>query len=119
MEKQRGLSLIGMLIVSAILIVLALVTFKLLPSYIEYFTIKRVVSDIATSPDMRGASVRDVINAFDRRATIDDITAIRGTDLSIAKVGSGFTIGAAYAVRVPIVGNVSACIDFETEASSQ
>jgi hypothetical protein len=116
MRKQAGLSLIGLLIVSAIIVFVALIGFKLLPAYIEYFTIKRVITDLAYSPDLRGATVRDVQNAFDRRATIDDIKSIRSTDLEVIKQGDGFDIMAQYSVQVPLFGNVSACIDFNAEA---
>ena len=113
MRKQRGVSLGGLLVVSALLIVVALVGFKLLPSYIEYFTVQRIVRDISHAPDMRGASVADVQRAFDRRAQIDNVNAVKGTDLEIEKQGDRFEITATYSVRVPLFANVSACLDFE------
>ena len=60
MNKQRGVSLIGLLIVSGVLVFFAIIGFKLLPSYIEYFTIKRIVSDIAHSPEIRGGTIRQI-----------------------------------------------------------
>jgi hypothetical protein len=116
MKQQRGLSLIGLLIVSAILVFVALVGFKLLPAYIEYFTVKRVISDIAGAADMRGAGVREVQTAFRQRAQIDDITSIAAADLEVMKEGDGVTILAAYQRCVPLFGNISVCIDFETSA---
>jgi hypothetical protein len=115
MKRERGLSLIGLLIVSAVLVFVAIIGFKLLPSYIEYFTISRVVQDIGRSPELRGGTVRDVHTAFDRRAAIDSITAIKGSDLEVTKQGDSFEIMANYSVRVPLFGNVSACIDFEAK----
>ena len=114
MKQQRGLSLIGLLLVSALIVVVALVGFKLLPAYIEYFTVKRVISDIAS--ETRGGTVRDVSVAFTRRAQIDDITALHASDLEITKQGEGFTIQAAYQRCVPLFANISVCIDFEASA---
>ena len=116
MKQQRGLSLIGLLIVSAILVFVALIGFKLLPAYIEYFTVKRVISDIAGAADLRGAGVREVQNAFKQRSSIDDITSIDASDLEVTKEGEGFTIIAAYQRCVPLLSNVSVCIDFEASA---
>ena len=79
MNKQRGLSLIGLLITSACVVFFALIGFKLLPSYIEYFTVQRILSDIAHSPELRGGTIKDVQGAFDRRALIDNVTSIKGT----------------------------------------
>jgi hypothetical protein len=116
MHNQRGLSLIGLIIICAVLAFVAIMGFKLLPTYIEYFTVKRVITDLANGVEVRGGSVRDVQLAFDRRAQIDDIRSLRGTDLEITKQGDGFQVRAAYSVQVPLFGNVNACIDFDAEA---
>jgi hypothetical protein len=115
MKQQHGLSLIGLLIISAIIIFVALIGFKLLPSYLEYFTVQRVVKDLGNSDELRGATVREVQSAFDRRATIDNITSIRGSELEVTKVGDGFEIVGTWAARVPLFANVSACLDFEAK----
>jgi hypothetical protein len=116
MNQQRGLSLIGLLMVSALIVVVALIGFKLLPAYIEYFTVKRVITDIAFSPDLRGGGAREVMRAFKQRSTIDDITSIDASELEVTKEGEGFTIIAAYQRCVPLMSNVSVCIDFEATA---
>jgi hypothetical protein len=116
MKQQRGLSLIGLLIVSAVIVVVALIGFKLLPSYIEYFTVKRVITDLASGSEVRGGTVRDVMMAFKRRQAIDDITSIDASDLEVTKEGEGFTIVAAYQRCTPLLSNVSVCIDFEATA---
>jgi hypothetical protein len=106
----------GLLIVSVVIALVAIIGFKLLPSYIEYFTIKRVVTDLAAGREVRGGAARDVMAAFDRRATIDDIKSIRGSDLEVVKQGDGFLISADYSVQVPLFGHLSACMDFRAEA---
>jgi len=116
MKQQRGLSLIGLIIISAVLVFVAVIGFKLLPAYIEYLSVSRAVTDLARGMEVRGGSVRDVMNAFDRRATIDSITSIQGSDLEVTKQGDGFAIVASYSVRIPLLGNVNACIDFEASA---
>ena len=116
MRKQKGLSLIGLLLISGVLVFVALIGFKLMPAYIEYFAIKKAVTDLAHGAEVRGGQAADVKKGFDRRATIDNISSITGSDLEVNKVGDGFEIVAAYTVQVPLFGNVSACIDFMAEA---
>ena len=113
MHRQRGISLIGLIIVGGILVFVAIIGFRLLPSYIEFFTVQRIISDIARDPATRGGSIRDVQSAFDRRASIDNVSSVRGSDLEVTKMGDGFEIVVAWASRVPLFGNVNACIDFE------
>jgi len=40
-QSQRGLSIIGFLLVAAVVIIFALVGFRVLPSYIEYFSVQK------------------------------------------------------------------------------
>ena len=113
MNTQRGLSLIGLIITLGVVTFFALVGFKLLPSYIEYWTVKRIVVDLGRSPELRGGAVRDVVAAFNRRASIDNVNSISGNDLEINKVGEGFEITASWSSRVPLFANINACLDFE------
>ncbi len=115
MRRQSGLSLIGLMIVSGLLVFVAIIGFKLLPAYIEYFTIKRVISDIARAPDTRGGNAAEIRRAFDARANIDNIRSIKGSDVEIQKSGNGVILSASYSVQIPLFSNVSACIDFVAE----
>jgi uncharacterized protein DUF4845 len=115
MNKQRGLTLTGLIITAGVLVFFALIGFKLMPSYIEYLTIQRILKDLGHSPDLRGGTVKDIQTAFDRRAVVDNITSIQGKDLEVTKLGDGFEINANWATRVPLFGNVSACLDFDAK----
>ena len=114
MNRQRGLSLMGLIITLGVIAFFAVMGFKLLPAYIEYCTVQRIVADLAHSPELRGGAPRDVVAAFDRRAVIDNVTSIGGKELEINKVGDGFEITASWSKRVPLFGNLNACLDFET-----
>jgi len=114
MNRQRGLSLMGLIITLGVIAFFAVMGFKLLPAYIEYWTVQRIVADLAHSPELRGGAPRDVVAAFDRRAVIDNVTSIGGKELEINKVGDGFEITASWSKRVPLFGNLNACLDFET-----
>lgn len=115
MRNQRGLSLIGLLITSAVIVFFAIMGFKVLPSYIEYLAVKKIITDVARAPEIRGGTIRDVQNAFDRRSSIDNVTSIKGSDLEVTKTGEGFEIVASWSSRVPLFGNVNACLDFEAK----
>ncbi len=115
MRRQSGLSLSGLLFICALLIAVALLGFKLFPAYAEYMSVQKALTEIGRSPESKG-SVKDIEAAFDRRATIDNIRAVAAKDLEIAKQGDGVVISANWSVRVPLVYNVSACMDFEARS---
>jgi hypothetical protein len=110
-RKQLGVGLGGLMMGSVIVIVVAMVGIKLLPSYIEFFAIKKAVNAIA-SEKAGGASVVEIRKSFDARASIDDISSVRATDLEITKEGGQLMIAARYRKEVGLVGNVGVYIDF-------
>ena len=107
-ERQRGLSLVGLILVGLLVVGLAALGFKVVPAVIEYIAIERAVQKIKNE----GSTVRELQAAFDRHATIDDITSISSRDLDITKEGDRIVISYAYAKKVPITDNVSLVIDF-------
>ncbi|HTS52657.1 MAG TPA: DUF4845 domain-containing protein [Burkholderiales bacterium] len=115
MDKQRGLTLTGLIITLGVIVFFALIGFKLLPAYLEYWTVQRIVSDIAHSPETRGGSVKDVQAAFSRRAVVDNVTSVSANDLEVSKVGEGYEISVTWSKRVPLFGNINACMDFEAK----
>lgn len=112
MNNQRGLSLIGLIVIGVLLALAAMVAMKVTPAVIEYYTIKKNINAVVQSGEARG-SVSDIRKAYDRRAQVDDTTSIRPDDLDISKSGGEVVISVAYAKKIPLFGNVSLCLDFE------
>jgi hypothetical protein len=110
-RKQRGISLSGAIVWMVILALGGLFAAKLMPSYVEYFAVKKILKAMDESGETKG-TVRDIRNAFDRRNTIEDVKALRGEDLEITKEGGEAVVTATWATKIPIVGNFSACLDF-------
>jgi hypothetical protein len=109
-HKQLGISLGGLMMGAVIFIALAMLGLKMAPSYIEYFAIKKAVVAVAT--EKRGASVADIRKTFDARATIDDISTVKGSDLEITKEANEVVVVAAYRKEIGLAGNVGLYIDF-------
>lgn len=108
-RAQRGLSLVGLLFVAAIVIAVAVVVMRVVPSALEYMAIKGAVEKVATA----GApSARELQAAFDRFAVIDDIKSIAGRDLIIEKIDGATVISFAYEKRIELVGPVSLLIEY-------
>jgi hypothetical protein len=102
----------GVLALLIAIVFIAIIGMKMVPAYIEYFTIKKAITSIAQSGELRSATVADVRKAYDRRANVDDITAVRPGDLEVTKDGNEIVIGFAYEKRVPLFYNISLLIDF-------
>ena len=115
MRQERGLSLIGLVFILAVLGFVLVVGFKLLPSYIEYYSVKNVLASMVQSGETNGA-VAETKRAFDRRAGVADIHSVQAEDLNVVKEDGKAVVTASYSVKVPLFANVSACLDFSASA---
>jgi hypothetical protein len=107
-HRQRGASLIGLILIGMIVVALLILGARVVPAVVEYIAIERAVQKIKNE----GTTVREIQSAFERHATIDDITSISYKDLDITKEGDKIVISYAYQKKIPILDNVSLVIDF-------
>ena len=105
---QRGLSLVSLIFVGVVVILLLTIGMKVVPALAEYLAIERAVQKVGNE----GQTVRDIRNAFDRYATIDDIKSISGKDLDITKDAEHIVVSYSYSYSVPVLDNVRIVIDF-------
>jgi hypothetical protein len=84
---------------------------KMLPAYIEYFSVKKMLATMEAAGDTKG-SVRDIRLSFDRRNIIEGIKEVKGDDLEVTKEGGEAVVTAAWSVKIPMIYNFSACLDF-------
>ena len=85
-QRQRGLTLIGLLFWGATAAVTAVVGMKVFPTVLEYYTVQRVVDRIAAG---NPATVPQVRQEFDRATQVEySIQSIKASDLVVTKDGS-------------------------------
>ena len=111
---QRGLSLSGLLFSAFILVFVSLFFMKLIPSYLQNSEVNKLLTTIANDPDMQKAPISDIRTSFTRRASIDNITAIRAEDIDIDTSADKPVLTASYSVKIPLVANISLYIDFNS-----
>lgn len=110
LRRQAGLSLLGLLLAAFVVVVVALVGLRVVPSALEYRAIVSAVNKVGSS----GANTpRDVQVAFDRFAAIDDIQSIAGKDLQVERQPDGtMAVSFQYEKRIPLYGPASLVIDY-------
>ena len=111
MNRQRGVTFIGMLFIAGLIVFAAIIGLKLVPAYIEYATITNILRDIARSPEGRG-SPKEIQNSYKKHAQIDGIETVKADDIEVEKDGDQTVLRAAYSVKIKLFGNLNACIDF-------
>ena len=117
MGKQRGVSLTGLIITLAVIGFLAVMGAKLLPAYIEYFSVKKVFAAMVQNGDTKG-TVPEIRRSYDTRNAIENVKSVQGADIEITREGGEAVLTAAWSVKIPMVANISACIDFNVTTAS-
>ncbi|WP_085314920.1 DUF4845 domain-containing protein [Derxia lacustris] len=114
-HKQRGIGLIGLLAVAAIVGLVAVTGMQLVPSFIEFQAIKRAVARAAS-----GSTPAEVRDLFSKQAMVDDFTAVTARDLEITKdAGGNVVVAFSYEKKLPLFGPVSLLIDYAGSSSSR
>ena len=113
-QGQRGLSMIGFLFVAIVVVVVAIIGFRMVPSYVEYFTIQSAVEkSLRDAPDPTPQVVR---KSFEKYIAADYIDSVSHNDLVIAKEGNVITATVTWQKQLHMIGNVSLLLDFQAQA---
>lgn len=116
-SHQRGLSLGGFMVGVFIVILASIVGLKLVPAYLQNEKIKKVFVAIAQDPEMQRASPSEIRSSFERRSSIDDITAIKAGDIEVVSDGGAPYLSASYAMKIPLVANISFLLEFNPSSA--
>ena len=105
---QRGVSIMGLLVVLVVVIFVALLGMKIVPSFLEFRSIKTAIDAIAKQAQSPG----DVRRLFENRAAVDDIQSVKATDLEVTRDGSAVVVAVAYRKEIKLFGPVGLVIDY-------
>jgi Tfp pilus assembly major pilin PilA len=120
LKKQQGATLLGMAIVAGGIIFIAIIGMKMAPAYIEYMSVKKVLKAMANDPNLNSMSTKDIRQSFEKRKSIDDISSVTKDDININKNESGETVVSVdYQVQKPLMGNVTALLDFHASSDGK
>src|SRR5688572_17466308 len=101
-SKQRGITLSGTMVTLGVLGFVGVMAAKLLPSYLEYYAVKKIFASMEQAGDLKG-TVKDIRASFERRNAIEDVQAVKGADLEIGKEGGETVVTANWQKRIEMV----------------
>lgn len=105
---QRGMSLIGLLLVAILVAFVGLLAMRALPTVTEYQSIMKICKNAS----QQESTVAGVKQFFNLAASADYIDSITENDLEIVKEGSRIVISFAYDKEIPIMHPVYLVIKY-------
>jgi hypothetical protein len=111
-NKQLGIGFSGFIMVAFLLIFVAILGMKLVPAYVHSTQISAIFQAVASDPAMQGASIKEIKESYSRRAYINAISDLSAEDIDIVKDGATLSLSANYAVKIPLVANITLLLEF-------
>ena len=119
MPKQQGFGLLGMVMWLIVAVFAGIVLLKIVPAYIEYYSLKKILKETATQASAETVTDGDLRQGFGTRLNTNNITRVTPRDLAIERGSQGTVLKLAYSVRQPLFGPASLCLDFELQAGGK
>lgn len=114
--RQRGITLIGLLLWAIIVGFVALIVLRVVPTLNEYSTIQRAVNKIAKEG---ATTVPEIRAAFEKQKEIEySISSISGKDLAITKENDEIVIRFGYDKEIELMSPVFLLIKYRGQSSS-
>ena len=113
LSSQRGMSIPGMLIVAAMVGFFVMCAIRMVPRYLEYLSIRQIVSTIASEYNPEEDSIPDIRRKIETIFNTNQIYDLKPKDVEVFTKDGRTFIDARYESRVPIMGNIDAVMHFD------
>jgi hypothetical protein len=115
-RMQRGMTMIGFLITLAVVIFFVYCGMKIVPMYIEYYSVKKALSTIAAESGIGSESKEKIRTMFMRRLDMSYALTVKKLDpLKIESTDNGYNLVVDYERREPLVANLDVVGKFHAE----
>lgn len=112
-SKQRGITLIGFLIVLSFALFVAYIAMKLVPIYLNHYSVVSSMKSLAAEPGAANMSENRLRDMLSRKFSTSYVKHITARDIQIVR-GTGVEIVAEYEVREDLIGNLDAVVTFRS-----
>ncbi|HOW61128.1 MAG TPA: DUF4845 domain-containing protein [Candidatus Contendobacter sp.] len=94
-ERQRGMTLIGMLLLLILIGFVAVIAMKVVPVYVQYYSIKSTIESVRKE-SVSSMTTVDIQNAIQKRFDTGYVENVKAKDLKIRNVPGGKALDLVY-----------------------
>lgn len=110
--SQRGITLIGFLIVLALASFAFIIGAKLFPMYTEFMAVKAAMVQVQNTPGSARLSPEEVWKILDKTFYTSYVESVQRTNVQLVRQ-NGYFLRIAYEVRKPLVYNLDVVAKFD------
>ena len=112
---QSGMTMLGFLITLSVVILLAYCAMKIVPMYIEFYSVKKALASMAKEADLANAPKDKIRASFARHMQIDYVSVIKPEMLKIETTDAGYNLLVDYERREALLANLDVVGKFHAE----
>ena len=114
-QSQRGLTLIGFVIVLCVVGFFAYCAMKLVPVYSEYMGVVKSMEQLSKEPGIGSRDVSEIRAMLDLKFNVQyvDSASIPPNGIQVKKTGGATSLRVAYDKRVKFIANVDLLVSFD------
>ena len=116
LKQQQGLSIIALLVVLLMAGALGFFGLKVGPTYMENWTLKKMMKDLETDDAVIGKNPMTIQNVVIKRAIINGAYDITPKNLEIKRRGKSSEVTLNYVVSKQLAGNMDIVMTFKETA---
>jgi hypothetical protein len=113
---QRGVTLIGWIVIMIPFVIVGYAVVRLLPVYLNYQKVAKTLESTAT--EVKGTSDAEHIRTvIDKHFDIDMVVYPTGKDVKITRDGQSWVMECEYEDQAPLFGNISLHVNFDKQVT--
>jgi hypothetical protein len=105
-RTQGGITLIGFILVLAIVGLFIFVGMKLVPMYSEYYSVKQALKGLSQEPGIADTYPAKIEDLFFRRLYVSYSENVKPEHVKIKRIDGGWQMDVDYEVRKPMIYNL-------------
>lgn len=114
-KSQRGMTLIGLLLVLGLIGYFVLMALRLAPGYLEFMNVSKTIESLKSENGIANMPVPEIRKLIQKRFDVNDVTSITPKDVQITRKKGRLLIGADYEVRKPMFANIDIVTHFNKQ----
>lgn len=111
--RQRGMSIMGFLLIAMMVGFFVMMGIRIAPGYIEYLTVRDIVKRVASEFDRDVDRIADMRRSFADYLNTNQVKSISYKEIVIERREGRIIIDASYEERIPIAWRIDAVIKYD------
>ena len=111
--RQRGITLISLLIVLTVLGIAAYIGMRLFPMYSEYYGVVRALKVVQATPGVAQMTPDRVWQVLSNNLYTNYVESVKRQNVTLTRSGGGYVLRVAYEVRSTMIFNLDVVAKFD------